>query len=392
MFDLQSISQFVLRKQHLIEDTKNDDIVRITRDIGGLHATGATTPYLSLLARTNSFTRQNLVSELYKKKSLARIRYVRKTLYILPKEMLPSAFAAVKRNAEVMTAQHLEFMQLTPDRYKSLSRKILKILKHKGLTLLEIRKGLGAVPNLSYILRMMCFQGLLIRGIPKAGWKSNLHSYYPFREYYPDLDLNAVKEEDGQESVIRNYLFAFGPATVNDISWWTGFTKGQVKKILDRFKEDTREIEIEGLTGPYVLFADQEEKIKQREASTHKTVNLLPCLDPYLMGYKDRDRYLDVTRLDYIYDRSGNATSSILCDGQIVGVWDFQEPVFKYFLFEDVDDEVIRSIQAQAEKTGRFISGQDVQPRNCSRMVPLPKRTAGSFMTPLRGCEEGEPE
>lgn len=40
---IQSVNRFILAKQHLSEDSKIDDIVQITKDIGGLHATSATT-------------------------------------------------------------------------------------------------------------------------------------------------------------------------------------------------------------------------------------------------------------------------------------------------------------------------------------------------------------
>lgn len=84
---IQSVNRFILAKQHLSEDSKIDDIVQITKDIGGRHATSATTPYLSLLARTNSFVKENLQKELYQEKSLAKVTFVRKTMFILPEEM-----------------------------------------------------------------------------------------------------------------------------------------------------------------------------------------------------------------------------------------------------------------------------------------------------------------
>ena len=35
-------------------------------------------------------------------------------------------------------------------------------------------------------------------------------------------------------------------------------------------------------------------------------------LDPYLMGYKDRERYLDPRFKDFVFDRSGNVTNTIV--------------------------------------------------------------------------------
>ncbi len=55
------------------------------------------------------------------------------------------------------------------------------------------------------------------------------------------------------------------------------------------------------------------------------TVALLPGLDPLTMGYRQRDRLLDPRQRDLVYDRGGNATSSVLVDGVIVGVWDVSD-------------------------------------------------------------------
>lgn len=385
--DLDRINRFVLGKQHLTADTRTENILSIARDIGGLHSTGATTPYLSLLARMNTFDRKDLEEELYRKKSLARISYVRNTIYLLPKEKLPMAFAAVKRNTQTLSKQHLQHLQLTPQKYKNLTKKIIKLLETKGRTTKEIKAELPSVPDLSYLIRMLCFQGLLIRGKPKSGWRSNLHIYHAFSSYFPDVDLNSCEVEEAQEQVVKNYISAFGPVTEKDIIWWTGFTKGQVKKTLIKRETELTKIEVTGLSSEYYLFTSQLERLKSRGLSRQKPVNLLPCLDPYLMAYRDRDRYLDGEFFNFVYDRSGNATTTILCDGKIAGVWDIDESRLKYLLFSKVTDDVRNQIHVHAEKLGRFIIGKEPAISECKKMLSLTERTAGGFMSPLKYCE-----
>jgi hypothetical protein len=385
--DLDRINRFVLGKQHLATATRTDDILRTARDIGGLHATGATTPYLSLLARMNTFDRENLEEELYRKKSLARVRYARNTFYILPKEMLPVAFAAVRSKAQASTEKYLGHLQLTPAAYDNLTRKIFDLLQREGLAIGEIKDELGPVPSLSLILRLMCFQGILICGKPKGGWKSSLHTYHLMSKYYPDINLDLYGEEDARERMITYYIEAFGPVTEKDIVWWTGFSKSQVKKALIKRETELTKIGIADLGSQYYLFASQLESLESSGYSRQKTVNLLPNLDPYLMGYRDRERHLDPEFFNFIYDRSGNATASILCNGKIIGVWDIDESHLKYILFSQVSDDVRKQIHAQAERLGRFISGEKPEIRQFKRMIPLTQRTAGGFMSPLRYCE-----
>ena len=63
--DAAQIMVDVLRRQHLTPDSKDDDVVQTVKDISGLHAANAATPYLSLLARTRHFAREQLDEELY---------------------------------------------------------------------------------------------------------------------------------------------------------------------------------------------------------------------------------------------------------------------------------------------------------------------------------------
>jgi len=67
--NLRRMNSFVLQKQKLIDDRPGEDIVQIVKDIGGLHATSPTTPYLSLFARVKNFEREHLDTELYEKRN-----------------------------------------------------------------------------------------------------------------------------------------------------------------------------------------------------------------------------------------------------------------------------------------------------------------------------------
>ncbi len=233
----------------------------------------------------------------------------------------------------------------------------------------------------------MCDQGLLIRGIPKAGWKSNVHTYYPFNEFFPDVDLNEFDEAGARTSIVKKYLASFAPAFENDIAWWTGFPKGEVRKILEDLGSSIIRMEVPDSDGTYIMLCSDKKPLESTKPSKKKNVNLLPVLDPYIMGYKERERYLDHKYYDNVFDFNGNAAPTILIDGRGVGVWDFLDdakPLVRVFFFEDVERDALKEIHAKARGTGKFISGKEVQIRECDFMVPLTRRTAGGYMSPLK--------
>jgi hypothetical protein len=47
---------------------------------------------------------------------------------------------------------------------------------------------------------------------------------------------------------------------------------------------------------------------------------------------------------------------------------------------------VLDEIYCQAHRLGAFMTDRKPGVTWCEQMVPLPERTAGSFMSPLKGC------
>jgi len=384
-FNLNQVSHFVLQKHHLTDDSKIDDIVQIVLDIGGLHATGSTTPYLSLFSRMKDFSRDKLDEELYIKRTLGKIRCVRKTVYVLPKEWISIAFNATKTIVASISEPHLfKYLGVTQKEYETTSRKIMKILKTRGMTVKEIKHEIGLSINISGIVNLMCDQMLLIRGKPQKGWKSNLHTYYLFHEFFPDVNLNLIEEDESKEFMIKKYIDSFGPVTENDIIWWTGFPKGQIKTIIDSFQNDLSIIEIKGIADDFLISRSDEMHLSSINPTHKPIINLLPSLDPYIMGYKIRERYLYQKYYNYVFDRSGNATFSILLNGNIIGVWDVIESYVKIFIFQEINNEILQEIHKKAKKIGTFFLGKNVKVKECKSMVPLTERTAGSVMSTLK--------
>jgi len=384
--NLELVNHFVLNKLHLTDRSKIDDITQIAKDLVGLHATLPTTPYLSLFARTRKFTKEQFDKESYIKKNLGKIRFVRKTIHILPRDMISYGFSATRKMAEVASERYSKYLGVDQETYKMISLQILEILKGKGMTTTEIKKELGTKLKLSSIVNLMCDQGLLIRGAAKKGWKSNIHTYFLFQEYFPDIDLN-TDEENAKKLVIKQYIDSFAPVTPNDVVWWTGFRKKESSQILEDFQDELTHFEISDLVGRYIMFLSEKNTLKSLKTAKKPVVNFLPALDPYMMGYKDRERYLSQEYYNRVFDRSGNATSSILLNGKIIGVWDFiedKEPLITLFLFEEVEKSVLKDIHTNAQKTGKFMANKEVRIKESDSMIPLTKRTAGGFMSPLK--------
>ncbi len=386
-FSLNVINHFVLGKQYLAGSLKHATINEIVHDIGGLHATSAMTPYLSLLARQPDFKPKELDHHLYNEADMARLRNVRKTLYIHDARDIPVFYAATAQKVIKASENYMIYRGVPIREYKVLADSIINLLKKEPKSAVELKAELETDFDVSSVLAYMCDQGILVRGKPDAGWKDRRYRYMLFEELFPDIQLDTIDERDALPVVIRHYLRAFGPASMNDIIWWTGFGKIRVRSAIRSLQDELIEIEMAETNMPLVMMADEIEKLRSTSEVSGPVVNILPNLDSYLMGYIDRERLVSQPLYDNIFDTNGNVTNVVLLNGRAMGVWDCsaaEEAAIKLYLFDYQlagTGDVIRSM---VRNVGEFISGKDVRIQQVERMVPLTRQPAGSMMNPLK--------
>ncbi|MBX5328676.1 MAG: winged helix DNA-binding domain-containing protein [Candidatus Bathyarchaeota archaeon] len=374
-------TQYILHKHHLLPGSKGESIIQVVNDIIALHATSVGTTYLSLFARMKNFKRSDLDEEFYKKRNLLRLRAMRGTLFITSIELAPIIYQAVKPNVLKATAKILAPESGMPQQeFDELKEKLYNILKNGGKTLHEIKRALPKsmlrtlelkegksvyrMTNLNMALNLLVRQGIVISekgaktlGITKA------NRYMLFKEGYPKLDLEAVEIEEAKAMLVRLYIKTFGPVTEEDIAWWTGFNKTDLKKVLVAIEKELLRVSIENFEREHLmLHTDYKQFIKFKPPRTC-SAQLLPYEDPYTKGYKIRDRLIDKKYEKYVYV-GGGVQPTILLDGKIVGTWnrsleEGKGPI-KLRFFQHPESEIEREVVQKAKTLGKLMANQEV--------------------------------
>ncbi|MFX1306945.1 MAG: DNA glycosylase AlkZ-like family protein [Promethearchaeota archaeon] len=387
--DLNQVNRFTLQKNHLTEETKCDDLIQITEDLCGLHSTGLTTSYLSLFVRTNNFKKEHLEKELYISKTLGRIRGMRKTLFVQTKNMIPIVFAATISLIEKTLEKYMEYHKISLKEYQEISNQIINLLKGRELSTSAIKKELNSKRLIPEIIHLMCNYGILIRTKPIKDWKDRRNEYALFKDYFPTINLEKVNQKEAIQYLIKKYVKTYGPVSENDISWWTGLTKSKIRDAIKNFEDSLKKVKIISCKGNFLMDnSDMKELQKLTNLDKH-TLSLLPELDPYPMGYKERERYIDIHNHNKIFDRSGNIAATIILDGIVIGVWDTEKkpkPTLKFHLFNPIEKDILDELYSKANKIGEFYFDKKIEIKECPSMIPLTERTAGGFMSPLKNC------
>ena len=343
--------------------------LEVARSLVCLHATDAVTVYLAVQARTEGVEPADVERALYDDRSLVRILAMRRTLWAVPRELLPVVFAGATRAVAATQRKRLEgFVRdsglstrpgawitrtgnaavdavaargeaMTTEVARDVPLLARKLRFGSGKWVVEQSAGARVLPQ-------MAMEGRLVRGRPRGTWISP-----QFRWVTTEAWLGGPIEELGvaaaQAELLRRWLAAFGPATETDMRWWTGWTLRETRAALAAIPHE--QVDLEGATG-YVLEDDLEPT-----PAPKPTAALLPTLDPTTMGWKERDWYLG-PHGPTLFDANGNAGPTVWWEGRIVGGWSRRRNgEIVLGLLEDVGRDARTAIDAEAARVRAWL-------------------------------------
>lgn len=393
---IPAINRYLAHKQCLLLDDSQPpaqlaDVTQVTRDIVALHATSATSPYLSLWARVPGFQHEMLEKALYEDRTLAKVLCMRVTIHTVPGDEVPFFVQACRTYVEKRTPPRFRGEGLLVQAgicEEDKASALLAELHHRALAVLAergfatVQEISDEVPELKARIRHdvgkpyegefsigtrfvsdMCAQGLLIRSRPRGTWRSNLYEYTTLSNWLPGVDLESISSQQAQAWLVRRYLAAFGPATMDDVQWWTGFTKTDTKKALKALEPELVEVALEDLGDGYLMLSTDAERLHTYAPPHTPYVFFLPSLDPYVMGYHDRRRFLAAEHHAKLFDRAGNSVPTVWVNGQVVGAWgQHKDGSVIYRLLESIEEKEQSLLEGQARQMESFLGGEYLSP------------------------------
>jgi Winged helix DNA-binding domain len=365
------------------------DPVEVADSLVALHGTDPASVFLSVLARQPAPDVAAIERALYDDRTLIRMLGMRRTVFTVSVDTAGVMQAACTRDIAVkqrkLLEQHLTAAGVTPAGpwLRSVEEATVEALTARGeafaaelaedVPLLRTQLSLAEGKNYAaqpYITSRVLFQlsadARIVRGRPRGTWTSSQHRWAPLESWLPG-GLPDWPAEAAQVELARRWLERFGPATVDDLRWWTGWTMGQTRKALAQLAPV--EVDLDGVAG-IVLPSDVAPVSRQAEP----WVALLPALDPTPMGWAARDWYLGPHK-PALFDRSGNIGPTVWLDGRIVGGW-AQRPdgSIAHRLLEDVGADVRSSVAQLADRLAGTIGAVRVTPRF---RTPLERELSG---------------
>jgi DNA glycosylase AlkZ-like len=378
-------------RQHLAASARITDVRALAGDLVGLHASDPATIFLAAAARLRTPARAvpGLERALYDDRTLVRTLGMRRTMFVVPLDLVPVIQAActdplvpAQRKLLVDMVEGAGLAKDGPRWVRKVEAATVAALEARGSATArelgedvpDLRKQIAVAEGKSYagkvgvstrVLFLLSTEQRVARGRPKGSWTSSQHRWEPMDAWFP-TGVPALPPEAARTELVRRWLRAFGPATPADVQWWTGWSLRFTRAAL----EAVGAVEVSLDAGPGWVLPDDVRAVR----APKQWVALLPALDPTTMGWKERSWYLGAHG-PALFDRNGNAGPTVWVDGRVVGGWAQRaDGSVVHELLEPVAKPAATAIAKAARTLETWLGDVRVKPRF---PTPLARSLAG---------------
>jgi hypothetical protein len=376
----KQVAAFRLARHHLSARAPSEALLPVVRDMTGAQAQLLSAAQLSLWTRVRGLEVAH-VEQALRERTLAKAACMRRTLFLVPSEHLAVFVRGSARRAE---------KEIRWARGKGVPERVLDT---------AIAAALGALdepltrPEIAE--RVSRTLGVPMRAVHGGGWgrRSKLAAVPVGQLTYPVVDLlhlaaargvvcygpnrgneptfvradawipgwQDLPREQAEESLLRAYLRAFGPATAADFALWTGITLTEARHIWARRQASLAPVNVEGWTAE-ILREDLDQLA--RAGFEGPLVRLLPYFDTFLLGHKEREHLASAEHRPKIYRPQGWIAPVVLVDGRAAAVWEYAREGNRLRVqvtkLGPLSRLVAAGIHEEARDLGRFLGASSV--------------------------------
>ena len=299
---LRELNRALLSRQLLLRRTRLP-VHRAIERVGALQGQWSPAPYVALWTRLEGFRIPHL------ERALAAKRVVKATLMRATLHLVSSADFPVYA-AAIVDARRATEKRLSPVDLDAIAERLVHLPPsgtysfHRGATFTTYRDWVGAAPKLPH---------------------------EPMRH------------------LLRRYLAAFGPATIDDMASWMGVRTPAIRTVLDEAPRTFRD------EAGRQLYDVARAPLPAED--TPAPVRLLPKWDSSLLAYSppERARILPERYRARVIGKNGDVAQTFLVDGFVAGTWKVEKKRVRFEPFSRLTKEVRDELAAEGQRLLEFL-------------------------------------
>ena len=357
------LNRATLARQLLLEPAEVGVVDAVGR-IAGLQAQEPASPYIGLWARLAAFEAAELDAAIAAR-DVVKGTLMRVTLHLVTAADYRAFWPAVRPGLEQQRRQQ----RLEPPTAASMAalQERVTAFAAEPRSLTELREHVGEVDGLPADELVWWLR----RRMPLAHAPTGGPWAFGRRPLLADADawLSSGSWADDAaaiEYLVRHYLAAFGPASLADVSQWSGLTVGRLRPGIEaieaagelrRYRSETGRqlVDLAGVSLP-----DEDVPAPPR---------LLPMWDSTVLAFADRTRMVSDADRARIIARNGDTLPVILVDGVVAGRWwavtERERTRIELEPFRRIEAQDRRALEALGDRLARFV--EPYEPRVYAR-------------------------
>jgi hypothetical protein len=357
-FKWPEVAAFRLNRHHLT-GPNSANLIEIGQNICGVQAQVMSAAEMQLWARRHDLTRAEIHAALWEKRRLVKTYGMRGTLHLLPTADFSIYINALKKSQVESARRNMSRVGIAEKDVDALNEAAMAALSNGPLSKGELTarvkpqvgKKLRAVMTQFWnIFRSAFAEGLICYG-PESGKEA---IFIRVDQWLPKQ--KEISEAEAQQILWRRFLRAYGPATLQDFSHWTGLLMKEAKTIWEARPEELLEVSVEGEKA-FLLREDYD--LLANNSPEGQVLRLLPLFDPYLLAHADKKHLVSPAQYKRVYRNQGWISPVILLDGKIIGVWSYARRAKRWALevepFKKFSKAVRARIEEEAVSLGNFL-------------------------------------
>jgi len=346
VLDTRTLNRALLARQLLLERTQIP-ITRAVERIGGIQAQYAPSAYIGLWSRLHGFQRSRLTRAL-ETGELIQATLMRGTIHVASAVDYPILSAAVRRSRRELWSRVAKTRDLDHDGWHRVATvitqtladgprprgELIQTLVHEGFAK-DIWEGVGLWVD-------------MIRVPPSGTWERRRADLYGLASDH--VTMTPIDEDAALEHLVERYLRAFGPATIGDISSWSGVSITALRRVIEAMHLRSFRSAEEN-----VLLDLPRQPIP--DPGIPAPARFLPTWDATLLAHARRTQILPEEHRNKVFSiKNPQSMATFLVDGVVAGTWSKEGPKVKLAPFAPLPRADRRELDDEAALLAAFLA------------------------------------
>ena len=349
---LAQVRWFRLRRSGLIDPFATPEVA--AQSLIGVQAQIHPAAGVALFNRTAGLSHAQYETLLFDERSLVKLWGQRGTLHVYAATDWPliCAMLAGRKSWWVRNAERTD----TFDAYAELVTGAEALLREKGVIGRSDLRASGLTLDEDHLSPWGgIFTELVRQGYACHAARDGEGLFAHRSVWRPDLAWAPPNPEVANLEVLRRYLRAYGPATLQDFAYWHSGRMETARRWWAALEAELAPVMVDGAES-FLLRADVDDLLAPAE-DLRRTVRMLYRFDPLLLAHKDKRWIVPAAQHKQVFRIAGHIEGVVLDAGVAVATWRYQRQTRGLSITLEPFTKLSQRVRHPIEKQARRIAG-----------------------------------